>query len=105
MLRVLPVQTIWRGGSTSSIVDVIVPGPAFQRNTEPAATSPCIETDSISGFQVGQRSNAVSTSHTSCGSAEISISAAPTTGAPTSMRLIARTLATAGLEGGAGTGT
>jgi hypothetical protein len=43
--KVLPVQAISRGGSTRSIVDVIVPGPAFQRNTDPAATGPCIGID------------------------------------------------------------
>src|SRR5438093_10830970 len=82
MPSVLPVQAISHGWSTRRIVDVTVPGPAFQRNTDPSATSPSAETDLTSAFQLGHPSNAVSTSQTSCGGASISIWLAPTTGAP-----------------------
>src|SRR5215831_186063 len=81
MPSVLPVQAICRGGSTRRIVEVIVPGPAFQRKTVPGATSPWIVIDFTSGFQLGQRSNAVRASQTASGEAAISISPVPTTGA------------------------
>ncbi len=78
---VLPVQANSRGGSTRRIVDVIVPGRAFQRNTDPSTTAPCMDIDFTSGFQLGQRSNVVSASQTTTGAAAISISLAPRTGA------------------------
>src|SRR5262249_12108951 len=81
MPSVLPVQAICRGGSTRWIVEVIVPGPAFQRKTVPGATLPWIVIDLTSRFQLGQRSNAVSTSQTAAGEAAISISLVPTTDA------------------------
>ena len=81
MPSVRPVQAICQGGSTRWIVEVIVPGPAFQLNTDPGATGPCTAIDFTSGFQLGQCSKAVSTSHTASGAAAISISLAPTTGA------------------------
>ena len=77
----LPVQPISLGASTRWIVDVMVPGPAFQRNTDPAARSPCTDIDFTSGFQFGHFSRSVSTSQTACELAAISISAALTTGA------------------------
>src|SRR5918996_2990061 len=81
MPKVLPVQPISLGASTRSIVDVMVPGPAFQRKTDPAARSPCTDIDFTSGFQLGQFSRSVSTSQTACELAAISISAVLTTGA------------------------
>ena len=36
----VPVQAVRRGASTSLIVDVIVPGPAFQRNSDPSSIPP-----------------------------------------------------------------
>src|ERR671918_831541 len=81
MPKVLPVQPISLGASTRWIVDVMIPGPAFQRNTDPAARSPCTDIDFTSGFQLGQFARSVSTSQTACGPAAISISAVPTTGA------------------------
>jgi hypothetical protein len=61
--------------------EVIVPGPAFQRKIVRGAMGPCTLIDLTSRFQLGQRSNAVSTSRTACEEATISISLAPTTGA------------------------
>jgi hypothetical protein len=81
MPNVVPVQAMSLGGSTRWIVDVIVPGPAFQRNTDPVARSPSMDIDFTSGFQLGQFGMSVSTSQTVCGLAAISILAAPTTGA------------------------
>ena len=77
----VPVQAIRRSGSTSWMVDVIVPGPAFQRNAEPGPISPSNETDLTAGFQFGQRPIAVRTSQATSGAAAISISLDPTTGA------------------------
>src|ERR671919_720749 len=81
MPKVLPVQPISLGASTRWIVDVMVPGPALQRNTDPAARFPCTDIDFTSGFQFGHFSRSVSTSQTACELAAISISATPTTGA------------------------
>src|SRR6266540_7400705 len=81
MPSVLPVHAISRGASIRWMVEVIVPGPAFQRKVEPSARSPCIATDLTEGFQLGQRSIDVRTSHTTSGGAVISISLAPRTGA------------------------
>jgi hypothetical protein len=61
--------------------EVIVPGPAFQREIVRGAMGPCTLIDLTSRFQLGQHSNAVSTSRTACEEATISISLAPTTGA------------------------
>jgi hypothetical protein len=61
MPNVLPVQAIRRGRSTSWIVDVIVPGPAFQRNSVPSSSPPSIDAALTSGFQLGQRSIVVRT--------------------------------------------
>ena len=52
----VPVQAIRQGFSTSRIVDLIVPGPAFHRNADPSPTSPSNETDLTAGFQLGHRS-------------------------------------------------
>jgi hypothetical protein len=81
MPKVFPVQAIIRGGSTRRSVEVTGPGPAFQRKIEPVATAPCIDIDFTSRFQLGRRSNAVSTSQTASGAAAISISLVPTIGA------------------------
>jgi hypothetical protein len=62
-------------------VDLIVAGPDFQRNFEPASTTPSREADLTAGFQLGQRSIVVRTFHTISGGAAISISDRPTTGA------------------------
>ena len=62
-------------------MDLIVPGPAFQRKDVPSATGPSTETDLTSGFHVGQLSTAVTTSQTVSGAAAISNSQVPTTGA------------------------
>jgi hypothetical protein len=35
------------------MVDVTVPGPAFQRNVEPTAGGPSVDIDRTSGFQLG----------------------------------------------------
>ena len=63
-----------------SRVDTIVPGPAFQRNSDPGASGPSNDIDFTSGFQLGQFSNRVSTSQTTWGDASISISALLLTG-------------------------
>src|SRR5580765_8343158 len=76
-----PVQASRRGRSTRWSVEVIVPGPAFQRKSDPSASPPCIETARTSGFQVGQASIPERTSQTTSGAAEISVSLTPTTGA------------------------
>src|SRR6185295_7800721 len=81
MPYVEPVQASTRGRSTRWRVDVIVPGPAFQRKSDPSARPPCIETARTSGFQVGQASIPERTSQTTSGAAEISVSLTPTTGA------------------------
>src|SRR6185437_1975401 len=81
MPNVVPVQAISFGGSTRWIVDLIVPGPAFQRNSDPSAALPSIDTDFTSGFHVGQLSIPVSTSQTASGLASISVSLWPKTGA------------------------
>src|SRR5262245_61656932 len=70
-----------RGGSIRSSVETIVPGPAFQRNSEPGASGPAKNIDFTSGFQSGQFSNLVSTSQTTWGDASMSISAPLLTGA------------------------
>src|SRR5262245_7295879 len=85
MPSVLPVHAIRRGASTRLIVDVIVPGPAFQRDSVPSATAPRIDNDLTSGFQLGHRSNSVSTVQTSSAEAAISTSLAPAAGASTSI--------------------
>src|SRR5439155_8430911 len=72
---------MWRGGSIRSSVETIVPGPAFQRNSEPGASGPVNDIDLTSGFQFGQFSNRVSTSQTTWGGASMSISALLRTGA------------------------
>src|SRR5688572_6752986 len=81
MPKVVPVQAIRVGGWTSWIVEVIVPGPAFQRNTVPCARAPSVDIDLTSEFQRGQPSRSVRTSQTVCKLAPISISSAATTGA------------------------
>src|SRR5438093_10222491 len=81
MPNAFPVQEISRGGRSCRIVDVIVPGPAFQRNSDPSARRPRIDVDFTSGFQLDQCSIAVSTSQTTSGAAAISVSHIPTTGA------------------------
>src|SRR4051812_3553450 len=81
MPNVVPVQASTRGRSTRWSVDVIVPGPAFQRKPDPSARPPCIETARTSGFQVGHASIPERTSQTTSGAAEISVSLTPTTGA------------------------
>ena len=58
-----------------SSVDVIVAEPDFQRKTDPSERPPSIETDFTSGFQLGQRSMPVRTSHTSSRAAAISAAA------------------------------
>jgi hypothetical protein len=60
---------------------VIVPGPALQRKTVPAATGPSIDNDLTSLSQLGQRSKSVRTSQTASDEAAISISLLLTTGA------------------------
>jgi hypothetical protein len=62
-------------------MDVIVPGPAFHRNTVPSATSPWTETSLTSGFQVGQPLRSAMRSHTASGEAAISICPSEKTGA------------------------
>src|SRR5204862_6155833 len=79
--RVFPVHAIRRGASTSRTVDVMVAGPAFQRNVVPSRNGESTAIERMSGFQLGQLSRAVRTSHTSSGAASISASAAPFTGA------------------------
>ena len=56
------------------MVDVIAVNSSPQRKDAPAAGGPLIETELISGFQSGQRSIVVRISHTTAGSASISIS-------------------------------
>ncbi len=74
-----------RGGSTSSSVETIVPGPAFQRNSEPGATGPSNDIDLTSGFHCGHCSKPVKTSQTTSGGAAISISRLLVTGASRDM--------------------
>jgi len=78
---VRPRQTTARGGSTRSSVETIVPGPAFQRNSEPGANGPPNDIDLTSGFHCGHCSNCVNTSQTTSGGAAISISRLLLTGA------------------------
>src|SRR5688572_4417314 len=87
MPSVLPVQAMRRGRSTCSIVELIVPGPAFQRNVEPGATGPSSADDLTSGFHDGQSSIAVSTPHT------------VSSGAPTSSLAVAETGASFAIDG------
>ena len=47
---VRPRQLTARGGSTRSSVETIVPGPAFQRNSDPGANVPSNDIDFTSGF-------------------------------------------------------
>src|SRR3954447_25233433 len=70
-----------RGRSTRWSVEVIVARPAFHRKREPSVSSPSRDADVTSGFQLDQSSIAVSTSQTTSGSADTSISAELTTGA------------------------
>src|SRR5687768_7570828 len=81
MPNVVPVQAISIGGWTSWIVEVIVPGPARQRKTEPCSRPPSKDIDLTSGFHRGQLSRSVRTSQTASGLAAISISSAAPTGA------------------------
>lgn len=53
MPSVLPVQEMERGASSCRMVDVLVPGPAFQPNVEPTAGGPSVDIDRTSGFQLG----------------------------------------------------
>jgi hypothetical protein len=53
------------------MVDVIVPGPAFQRKTDPTAIGSGADIDFTPAFQLGQRLKSVSTSHTTSGGAAI----------------------------------
>jgi hypothetical protein len=78
---VRPRQLIIRGGSTCSSVETIVPGPAFQRNSEPGATGPSNDIDFTSRFHCGHSSKCVRTSQTASGGAAISISRLLLTGA------------------------
>jgi hypothetical protein len=45
MPSVLPVQEMERGASSCRMVDVLAPGPAFQRNVEPTAGGPSVDID------------------------------------------------------------
>src|SRR4051794_29763817 len=85
MPNVLPCQTIRCGRRASAMVEVILPGPDFQRKTKPCASSP--ESDLIaltSGFHSGHRSKSVNTSQTLSAGAPISISLALAIGPSTS---------------------
>jgi hypothetical protein len=63
------------------MVDLIDAGPDFHLKFVPAATSPSMDVDVTSAFQNGHPSKSVMTSQTASGSAAISISLAPNTGA------------------------
>jgi hypothetical protein len=78
---VRPSHVMRRGGSTCSSVETIVPGPAFQRNSEAGATSPPNDIDFTCRFHSGHRSKRVRTSQTTSGGAAISISHLLVTGA------------------------
>src|SRR6266542_621973 len=90
MPMVRPDHAISRGGSRRWMVEVTVLGPAFQRKVDPTTTGSCTDMALTSGFQIGQRSNAVSTSHTTSGGAAISISVRLTTGARVSINSVIR---------------
>jgi hypothetical protein len=81
MPHVLPVQAISRGRSIRWSVEVIVSGPAFHRNCAPSLKPPSRWAELTSGFQLGQSSIEVSTSHTTSGLAATSTSAQATAGA------------------------
>src|SRR3954466_13368377 len=81
MVSVRPRHEMYRGGSTRSSVETIVPGPAFQRNSDPGASGPAKDIDLTSGFHWGQFWKSVSTSQTAWGGASISTSAVLLTGA------------------------
>ena len=80
-----PVQAIIWGLFNCKIVELIVPGPAFQLNLDPTASGPCKEAALISGFQSGHSSMAAKTSQTTSALAATVISPAAVTGA---LRLI-----------------
>jgi hypothetical protein len=70
-----------RGRSTRWIVDVMEAAPDFHLKFVPGATSPSMDIAVTSGFQDGHPSKSVRTPQTASGSAAISISLAPNTGA------------------------
>jgi hypothetical protein len=76
-----PVQAIIWGLFNCKIVELIVPGPAFQLNFDPTASGPCKEAALISGFQSGHRSMAANTSQTTSALAATVISPVAVTGA------------------------
>jgi hypothetical protein len=69
-----PVHATTCGRSALSIMDLIVPGPAFHRNVVPGATGPAIFVDLMSAFHWGQSSMVESTSQTTSSGAAIWIS-------------------------------
>jgi hypothetical protein len=80
--KVRPVQPTLRGGSRSSMLETIVPGPpAFHRKAFPIATGPASDADLTPAFQRGQSSTFVRTSHTTLIGASTSSSCIAYTGA------------------------
>jgi hypothetical protein len=79
--NVRPVHPIARGRSARRMVEVIVPGPAFQRNTVPSATGPSTEISFTSGFHAGQFSRSAKRSQRDSAGAAISIAPSEKTGA------------------------
>src|SRR3712207_2047160 len=87
MPNVVPVQAMSCDGSTRCRVDVIVPGPDFQRNFVPSRSGPPSDADLTSGFQLGHAATSLRTSHTIWGEAATSISRRATAGAVASISM------------------
>jgi outer membrane biosynthesis protein TonB len=89
MPNVVPVHAIARPGSTARSVEVIVPGPAFQRKRVPGSSGPSSDAEPTSGFQLGQPSMSPRTSQTTSGGASIVVAALATAGAARSISICA----------------